>query len=148
MKVIALKKWESTQNLRVHAHGYYLELIIRASCKDNYPRGINSSAPMILHSTFEYYPLVPRGYRVIALRLMSFDEAMPFLVIAMPWFWVVVNREHRIPFAHLSIFSMSSLFDCILLKPLDIMCRGHQQYFDFSHVSIEFMTRNTFLAPR
>ena len=40
------------------------------------------------------------------------------------------------------------LFDCILLKPLDIKCRGHHQHFCFFHVSIEFMVRNTMLSPR
>src|SRR3954468_11890627 len=39
----ALKKWESTLNLCVHAHGYDVELIMKASCNDNYPPGINSS---------------------------------------------------------------------------------------------------------
>jgi len=43
MKSYALKKWESTLNLCVHAHGYDLELIMVASCKDNYPLGVNSS---------------------------------------------------------------------------------------------------------
>src|SRR3954463_11698451 len=84
MKSIALKKRESTLNLRVHAHGYYVELIIRASCKDNYPRGINSAAPMILHSTFEYYLLVPRGYNTFALHLMNFDRTIPFPVVTTP----------------------------------------------------------------
>ena len=71
VKVYALKKWESTLNLPVRAHGYYVELIVRSSCKGNYPLDINSSAPMILHSTFEYYLLVPRGYHTFALHLMS-----------------------------------------------------------------------------
>ena len=56
MKAITLKKWKSTLNLRVHAHGYYVELIMKASRKDNYPLGMNSAAPMIHRSTFEYYP--------------------------------------------------------------------------------------------
>src|SRR3954468_11509200 len=43
MKGNALKKWESTLNLCVHAHGYDVELIMKASCNDNYPLGINSS---------------------------------------------------------------------------------------------------------
>src|SRR3954463_6290295 len=36
-------KWESTLNLRVHAHGYDVELIMKAPCNDNYPLGINLS---------------------------------------------------------------------------------------------------------
>src|SRR3954467_3475784 len=42
-----LKKWESTLNLRVHAHGYDVELIMKAPCNDNYPFRISSSVPMI-----------------------------------------------------------------------------------------------------
>ena len=43
MKGNALKKWESTLNLCVHAHGYDVELIMKAPCNDNYPLGRNSS---------------------------------------------------------------------------------------------------------
>src|SRR4051812_12447118 len=43
MKGNALKKWESTLNLCVHAHGYDVELIMKASCNDNYLLGIGSS---------------------------------------------------------------------------------------------------------
>ena len=43
MKGSALKKWELTLNLRVHAHGYDVELIMKAPCNDDYPLGINSS---------------------------------------------------------------------------------------------------------
>ena len=43
LKVDTLKKWESTLNLCVHAHGYDVELIMKASCNENYLRGINSS---------------------------------------------------------------------------------------------------------
>src|SRR3954469_21699496 len=85
MRGYELKKWDSTLNLRVHAHGYYVELILRASCKGNYPLGINSAAPMILHSTFEYYLLVPRGYHTFALHLMNFDGTIPFSVVTTPW---------------------------------------------------------------
>ena len=42
MEGYALKKWESTLNLCVHAHGYDVELIMKASRKNNYPIGINS----------------------------------------------------------------------------------------------------------
>src|SRR3954463_3652614 len=42
MKGNALEKWESTLNLCVHAHGYYVELIMKAARNDNYPLGINS----------------------------------------------------------------------------------------------------------
>src|SRR3954469_8217691 len=45
LKGDTLKKWESTLNLRVHAHGYDVELIMKAPCKDNYPLGITSSCP-------------------------------------------------------------------------------------------------------
>ena len=34
MKGKALMKWESTLNLRVHAHGYDVELIMKASRKE------------------------------------------------------------------------------------------------------------------
>ena len=37
MKGNALKKWESTVDLRVHAHGYDVELIMKASSKNNKP---------------------------------------------------------------------------------------------------------------
>ena len=43
LKGDTLKKWESTLNLCVHAHGYDVELIMKASCNDNNPQGINSS---------------------------------------------------------------------------------------------------------
>src|SRR3954464_1841737 len=43
LKGDTLKKWESTLNLRVRAHGYDVELIMKASCNDSYPFGINSS---------------------------------------------------------------------------------------------------------
>ena len=36
MKGYALKKWESTLNLCVHAHGPDVELIMEASCNNNY----------------------------------------------------------------------------------------------------------------
>ena len=79
MKGYALKKWESTLDLCVHAHGYDVELIMKTSCKDN-------------------CPLVSRGYRAIALPLMNscWSGASHWLVTL--WFWVVVSREHRIPF--------------------------------------------------
>ena len=34
MKYYALKKWESTLNLCVHAHGYDVELIMKSSHKE------------------------------------------------------------------------------------------------------------------
>ena len=37
MKGYALKKWESTLDLCVHAHGYDVQLVMKASCEDNYP---------------------------------------------------------------------------------------------------------------
>ena len=36
MEGYALKKWESTLNLCVHAHGPDVELIMEASCSNNY----------------------------------------------------------------------------------------------------------------
>src|SRR3954470_7102355 len=39
LKGDALKKWESTLNLCVHAHGYDVELLMKAPCNDNYPLG-------------------------------------------------------------------------------------------------------------
>ena len=36
MEGYALKKWESTLNLCVHAHGPDVELIMEASCNNNY----------------------------------------------------------------------------------------------------------------
>src|SRR3954468_20605185 len=43
LKGIALKKWESTLNLCVHAHGHDVEHIMKAPCNGNYPLGINPS---------------------------------------------------------------------------------------------------------
>ena len=56
------------------------------------------------------------------------------------------NTEYLL--RHHSFCLMSSLFDCILLKPLDIMCRGHHQHLGFFQVLIELVVRNTILAPR
>src|SRR4051812_29762429 len=39
---------------------------------------------IIFHCTFEYYHLVSRGYLVITLPLINFDETMPFPVIPIP----------------------------------------------------------------
>ena len=36
MKGYALKKWESTLNLCVHAHGHDVDPILEASCNNNY----------------------------------------------------------------------------------------------------------------
>ena len=43
MKGYALKKWESTLNLCVHAHGPNVELVMEASCDNNNPLVISSS---------------------------------------------------------------------------------------------------------
>ena len=43
MKGYALKKWESTLNLCVHAHGPDVELIMEAARKNNYFFGTRSS---------------------------------------------------------------------------------------------------------
>ena len=56
LKGNALKKWESTLNLRVHAHGCDVELIMKASCKSNCPLGGNSSCFCDLLFYLEYYP--------------------------------------------------------------------------------------------
>src|SRR4051812_17614078 len=45
-----LEKWGSTLNLRVHAHGYDVELIMKAPCNNNYPLDINSSC------TYDWVP--------------------------------------------------------------------------------------------
>src|SRR3954470_12452537 len=47
LKGDTLKKWESTLNLCVHAHGYDVELLKKASCNDSYLLCLNSSATMI-----------------------------------------------------------------------------------------------------
>ena len=41
LKGDALKKWESTLNLCVHAHGHDVELIMKASGENNYSRGMD-----------------------------------------------------------------------------------------------------------
>ena len=43
LKGDTLKKWDSTLNLRVHAHGYDVELIMKAPSNGDCPLGINSS---------------------------------------------------------------------------------------------------------
>ena len=43
MEGYALKKWESTWNLCVHAHGHDVDPIMEASLKINYSLGISSS---------------------------------------------------------------------------------------------------------
>src|ERR1041385_5473334 len=132
MRGYALKKWESTLNLCVHAHGYYVELIMKASRKDNqapwYKFFYTYDPPFYLR----VLPLVSRGYHAFALHLMNCDETMPIPVIAISWFWVVVNQEHRILLLHHTFCLMSPLFNCIFLKPFDMICRGHHRHFDFS----------------
>src|SRR3954464_4369452 len=64
LKGDTLKKWESTLNLCVRAHGYGVELIIKAPCNDNYPLGINSSCtynwvPCDHGSDHDISPLIP-----------------------------------------------------------------------------------------
>ena len=103
---------------------------------------------MILHSTFEYYLLEPRGYHTFALHRMNFDGTILFPVVTTLRVWVVVNREHRVLLLHHSVFLMSPLFDCIFLKPFDMMFRGHHRHFDFSQVLLGCIVRNTILAPR
>ena len=43
MEGYALKKWESTLNLCVHAHGHDVDPIMEASCNNNYFVDIISS---------------------------------------------------------------------------------------------------------
>ena len=43
MEGYALKKWESTLNLCVHAHGHDVDPIMEASCNNNYCLDIISS---------------------------------------------------------------------------------------------------------
>src|SRR3954468_5822947 len=50
LKGDTLKKWESTLDLCVHAHGYDVELIMKAPCNDKYPLGKNSSC------TYDWVP--------------------------------------------------------------------------------------------
>ena len=50
MKGNALKKWESTLDLCVHAHGYDVKLILKVPGNDDCPLGINSSC------TYDWVP--------------------------------------------------------------------------------------------
>ena len=50
LKDDTLKKWESTLNLCVHAHGYDVELLMKTPRNDNYPLVINSSC------TYDWVP--------------------------------------------------------------------------------------------
>src|ERR1041385_153794 len=127
MKGYALKKWDSTLNLCVHAHGYYVELIMKASGKSNYPLGINSAAPMILHSTFEYYPwyledIIPWHYILWIVMKLCLSMSSPFhgsgLSSTENTAYLLLHR----PFCLVML-----LFNCILLKSLDVKCRGHHQ---------------------
>ena len=43
MEGYTLKKWESTLNLCVHAHGHDVDPILEASCNNNYSLDIISS---------------------------------------------------------------------------------------------------------
>ena len=57
MKSYTLKKWESTLDLCVHAHGYDVELIMKTSCKNDYPLGINLSYVYDLSFCLRVLPL-------------------------------------------------------------------------------------------
>mgnify|MGYP005822766341 CR=1 FL=1 len=63
MKGYALKKWESTLNLCVHAHGPDVGLIMEAARKNNYPLVISSSCigGLIIHNCgFDHrFSLIP-----------------------------------------------------------------------------------------
>ena len=48
MEGYALKKWESTLNLCVHAHGHDVDPIIEASCNNNYFLDMISSGIYVL----------------------------------------------------------------------------------------------------
>ena len=56
MKGYALKKWESTLNPCVHAHGPDVELIVEAARKNNYP----PCYKFILYPWFDHFD---RGFR-------------------------------------------------------------------------------------
>src|ERR1041385_7789750 len=143
MRGYALKKWESTLNLCVHAHGYYVELIMKASRKDNqapwYKFFYTYDPPFYLR----VLPLVSRGYHAFALHLMNCDETMPIPVIAISWFWVVVNRGHRIPFA--SPFLLLNVV-AIRLHSLEIsrhkVSWSSSAFFCLLQVLIRFILRN------
>jgi hypothetical protein len=42
---------------------------------------VNNPVLLLLYSTFEYYPLVSRGYLAFALHLTNFVGLIPFLVV-------------------------------------------------------------------
>ena len=82
MKGDTLKKWESTLNLCVHAHGYDVELIMKAPCNGNYPLDIHSSCiydwiPCGHGSDHDYSPLIPfikqRGALVFYQSTIEFN---------------------------------------------------------------------------
>src|SRR3954470_6848024 len=59
---------------------------------------INNPNQLILHCTIEYHPwyledIIPLHY---ILRILMKQCLPP--VINISWFWVVMNREHRLPF--------------------------------------------------
>ena len=107
----------------------------------------SSASIMILPSSIT--PLESRGYRAIAPPLIKCCRR---------------NTSHR--FCHSLGSGLSStenpaylllhhpfclvmlLFDCILLKPLDIKCHGQHQHVCLFQVLIEFIMRNAILAPR
>jgi hypothetical protein len=90
---------------------------------------INNPNQLILHCTIEYHP----WYLEDIIRLHYILR-------------ILMNTTYL--FFHHPFCLVMLLFDCILLKSLDIKCRGHLQHFIFPHVFIEFMVRNTILAPR
>ena len=102
----------------------------------------------LLCSTFEYYPLVSRGYRAIAPPLMNScwsNTSHQFCRSRCSGLSSTEDTAYLL--LHHSFCLMMLLFDCILLKPLDIKCRGHHQHFSLFQVSIEFTVSNTILAP-
>ena len=100
-------------------------------------------------STFEYYPLVSRGYHAIALHLINFGWSNTFACHSHSTGSGLSSTENTAYLLlHHPFCLVMLLFDCILLKPLDIKCRGQHQHVCLFQVLIEFIMRNAILAPR
>jgi len=113
------------------------------------PSDVSSSAPVILRFTFEYYP---SGISTVLCHCTTSYEFLlvRYFLSILPFhkFWVAVNWEHRLPFAPPPLLFGDVAIRLILLKPLDIECRGHNQHFCLSQVLIGIIVRNTIPAPR
>src|SRR4051812_49422478 len=107
---------------------------------------VNDPVRLLSCSTLEYYP---SGISTILCHCTTpyeiFVDTILLLDFAIPW--VLGCRQPRTPNTFFSLFFcwLSLLFDCILLKPLDIMCRGPHQLLDFFQVLIGLIMRNTIL---